>query len=315
MLLGLFRRKSHGQINDPRDAVLEASNSAMSLLLLLTEKFATSDIQELYLNHEGHLSCLKTGGERFRIGAICSTNNVADLVWNLAWDSGVRLDPFCPFAGGILKHHKVRWHAAIPPAAPAGPMLVLRKQSFDVVDLSSFEFENFSDSTVLQWQKRGISVVFFGSTGCGKTTLLCSLLRRYFLECRVGIVESVIEMPLDSPTWFRLVQVGQDVAGRGGVGFERLVAEILRLSPEAIVLGEIRGEEAYLWAELSRSGHGGIFTTFHAGSAAEARSRLYERVNTASKAMPPVMGIHVARDQFGAYRCRAESLNPYLSRI
>jgi Flp pilus assembly CpaF family ATPase len=280
------------------------------LFTKLIEKVEGETIQELYLNHEGVLSCLLAGGERADLGIFCSANDVVELAWKLAWGAGLRLDPFSPFAGGVIKGCSVRWHAAIPPAAPDGALIVLRKQSFSAECLKSFKFENFSESDILQWQKNGTSVVFFGPTGCGKTTLLFSLLQRYFMDCRVGIVESVVELPLASAAWFRLVQVGQDVAGKGGVAYDWLVAEMLRLSPQMIVLGEIRVAEAYVWSELSRSGHGGILTTFHAGSTAEARGRLFSNAGISGAEIPPIIGVQVRRDELGSYQCRCEALKP-----
>jgi|688.fasta_scaffold49670_4 Flp pilus assembly CpaF family ATPase len=291
------------------------SDDAEFLLSGLIEKISTDDIQEIYLNHQGVLSCLRTDGYRSNLGDFCSTSEVMDLAWKIAWDSGVRLDPFCPFAGGIVKGRNLRWHAVIPPAAPDGPMLVVRKQSLFEVSLTEFKLENFSECDILRWQQTGVSVVFFGPTGCGKTTLLFSLLKRHFLEFRVGIVESVMELPLASPAWFRLVQVGQDLGGKGAIDFERIVAEMLRLSPQLIVLGEIRGAEAYVWSELSRTGHGGILTTFHAGSTAEARSRLYENVRLSPSTGPTVIGVHIFRDHLGTYRCRSELISSCSSPI
>lgn len=247
----LFKREVNAK---PNSRALEDSADSVRVDFLLTkiiEKFSNEDIQELYLNHEGVMSCLHAGGWRSDLGMFCSANEVAELAWKLAWASGLRLDPFCPFAGGVIKPDRIRWHAVIPPAAPDGPLIALRKQSFSGFCLTSFNFENFSESDILQWQRNGNSVVFFGSTGSGKTTLLFSLLQRHFMDRRVGIIESIVELPLASAAWFRLVKVGQDVAGKGGVAFDQLVAEMLRLSPQMIVLGEIRVAEACVWSELS----------------------------------------------------------------
>lgn len=306
----LFQRQNKSKQSLRRREGAIDSDDVDLLFSKIIKKVESENIQELYLNHEGVLSCLLAGGERSDLGIFCSANDVVELAWKLAWGAGLRLDPFSPFAGGVIKGCSVRWHAAIPPAAPDGALIVLRKQSFSADCLKSFKFENFSESDILRWQKNGTSVVFFGPTGCGKTTLLFSLLQRHFLDCRVGIVESVVELPLASASWFRLVQVCQDVAGKGGVTFDRLVAEMLRLSPQMIVLGEIRVAEAYVWSELSRSGHGGILTTFHAGSTAEARGRLFSSTGISGAEGPPIIGVQVRRDELGSYRCRCEALKP-----
>lgn len=275
----------------------------------LIEKFKDKKIQELHFSHSGTLSCLEANGQLQTLGVSFRPAEVTELAWKLAWDSNVRLDPYCPFAGGVIRGFNLRWHAVIPPVSPDGPLLVIRRQNFEDLSLNCFEFENFSESDVPHWLRKGFSVVIFGSTGCGKSTLLFSIMKRHFLGHRLGLVESVVELPLISPLWFRLVRVHEDTAGKGAIGFARVTAEMLRMSPQVVVLGEIRGDEVPVWGELARTGHGGVLTTLHAGSAWEAKLRLGSKANIPSERLPPAMGIHVFRGTDGNFRCKMSALD------
>jgi len=266
------------------------------------------ELEEIYLNHAGSLSYYETRGSVVHIKSFCNKTQLMEFIWSIAWQSRVRLDPLCPYAGGIIEGISCRWHAVIPPASPDGPTLVVRRQAFRQLTLKSFMFLNFHEDDFFRWLKNGDSVLFLGSTGSGKSSLLLSVLKSFFIEYRVGILESLLELPLLSDSWFRLIESSGDLGGRGAVDMDRILRELLRLSPKLIVLGEIRGSEALPFIELSRTGHGGIMSTMHAGNIEEAKTRLTYSRGIDPRSLPKIMGVFVNKDHNNIYRCRAERL-------
>ena len=264
---------------------------------------------EIYLSAGSGSSRLDHNGLRTPLLLPWSDIEISEFLLELTLESDIRLDPFKPFAGGVIPGCSWRWHAIIPPMAPDGPIVVLRRQRFDTFGLNSFVLENLSVKDLRPLILSGSSLLIYGATGSGKTSLLVAILREIFFESRVGIAESVAEIPLLSSYWFRLVEVAPDTAGRGGVDFNRVVAEIMRLSPEILVMGELRGREAALLPDFARTGHGGILATIHAGSSADARDRLEIISGRKTSEMPPLVGLRVWRDQSRTIRVRRENIN------
>ena len=289
---------------DARDS-LEKNELFLQLLDVLNEP----NITEVYLNSFGCLTRLTNLGHIEKSAVTYTMDALMDLVWCLSWTSRTRLDPNRPYGGGVIPSSNLRWHAVLPPLSPDGPHVVFRKQYLSKTSLDDFVLENFSSSDVLEWVEDGASVVFYGATGSGKTTALFASLRCFFQEARLGIIESIPELPLVSSSWFRLVEVPADVGGRGGVALNRLKCEILRLSPQKIIIGEIRDSEAQLWAELSRTGHGGIMTTLHAGTHEDAYRRISNLLGANKDQLPEIMGLQVFRHRQGRRHCRAVKLN------
>lgn len=263
---------------------------------------------EVYLNGSGCLTRLSKLGHIEKSAVTYTMDALMDLVWCLSWTSRTRLDPYTPYAGGVLPSSNLRWHAVLPPLSPDGPHVVFRKQQLSQASLDDFILENFSRAGLLGWVHQGASVIFYGATGSGKTTALFASIRCFFQEVRLGIVESIAELPLISSLWFRLVEVPADLAGKGGVSLNRLKCEILRLSPQKIVIGEIRDSEAQLWAELSRTGHSGIMTTLHAGTPEDAYRRISNLLGSNKDQLPEIIGIQVFRDMQGRRHCQAQKL-------
>lgn len=292
-------------------AALDECTPLASFMDTLSPFLSDQSLAEIYINSEGIALGRTVRKELVDIPLKWCRETITEFIFELAWCSHVRLDPFRPFAGGVVPGWSWRWHAVTPPMSPEGPVVTLRQQRFTEVGLSSFQWENFAAKDVLDWIDRGVSIVIFGATGSGKTTFLVSILREYFQKHRVGIAESVCEIPLLSSHWFRLIETPPDAGGRGGVDSLRVIAEMMRLSPEMLVLGEIRGPEAQLLPEFARTGHGGVMTTLHAGAFSDAQARLESLSTLAVSTMPPLMGIRVGKGQSGMPTVLAKPLNQY----
>lgn len=280
-----------------------------TLFLQLLDIFKKPNVIEVYLNSFGCLTCLTNLGHIEKSSVNYTADALMNLVWCLSWTSKTRLDPYRPYGGGVVPTFNLRWHVVLPPLSPDGPHVVFRRQQLFQASLNDFVLVNFSRADLLAWVQEGSSLVFYGATGSGKTTALFASVCDFFQGVRLGIVESIAELPLISSSWFRLVEVPTDAAGKGGVSLNRLKCEILRLSPQKIVIGEVRGSEAQLWAELSRTGHGGIMTTLHAGTHEDAYRRIFNLLGSNNDQLPEIIGIQVFRDTQGQRYCKATKLN------
>ena len=265
------------------------------------------EVAEIYLNARG-ISAADRVGSPLPVALNWALEDVTEFLSELAWESKTRIDPYRPFAGGVIAAMPWRWHAIISPLSPDGPLVVLRRLSFDEIGLDQFKFENFLPHDFLNWINKGISIIFYGATGSGKTTLLVAVLREFFINTRLGIAEALPEIPLTSNRWFRLVEVAKDTGGRGGVDFTRVVAEMMRLSPQRLVMGELRGEEAAMLLDFASTGHGGVMTTMHAGTIDDARTRFTRLARIPLSNLPPINGIRVWRDSAGIGHARMDQL-------
>lgn len=288
---------------------LDESIKNNDLFLQVLGALNQPNIMEVYLNGSGGMSLRTHLGQIEKSCANYTTDTLMELMWCLSWVSRTRLDPYRPHGGGVVPGFNLRWHVVLPPLSPDGPNVVFRRQQLSQASLDDFVLENFSRADLLGWVQEGASIVFHGATGSGKTTALFASVCCFFQGIRLGIIESIAELPLISDFWFRLVEVPPDVGGKGGISLNHLKCEILRLSPQKIVIGEIRDSEAQLWAELSRTGHGGIMTTLHAGSHEEAYRRILHLLVSNKDHLPRIIGIHVYRGAQGLYHCRAVELN------
>lgn len=212
-------------------------------------------------------------------------------VLSLARATGVRLDPVQGSAGGQLmvpdfaQHQgeptlSLRWHCVLPPISIEGPVLSLRRHRFHSVSLGDFEgFHGHEQRLKDLWcQVRGILIA--GETGSGKTTFLSALLKAYAPRERLVVLETLPELPPLSSHSVHLCERASSVEGVGAVGLERLLVESLRLRPDRLVFGEIRGHEAKGFCEALVMGHGAALSTIHASTVRDAKRRLVSLATT-----------------------------------
>ena len=199
---------------------------------------------------------------------------VLDWLQDLAAACNTRLDPMFPSAGGNIPGQPARWHAIFPPLIRNGPIFCVRRNRFATLTLNDFEIaEGFRDqmgSHLLQ----GGSLLVSGPTGSGKSSFIAAVLRHYFLDRRMVIIETVEELEGLSSNFLNLVARPPNLAGMGAVNAAWLFDEALRLRPDGIVIGEIRGQEATAFAGAITSGHSSCLATIHGGSVDQARRRL-----------------------------------------
>lgn len=190
---------------------------------------------------------------------------------------GLRLDRARPYVDARLPDGS-RLHAVLPPAAPDGPVVTLRRfaqvrlgwgELMDAGALTAEAVEILRDAVR---QRR--AVVCCGRTGSGKTTLLGLLLSEVAPTERVVLIEEAAELQPKVAHLVRLEACPPNVEGAGEVTLRDLVRQSLRMRPDRIVVGETRGHEVVDVLQALSTGHDGCMTTVHARSAADALLRL-----------------------------------------
>ena len=178
-----------------------------------------------------------------------------------------------------------RAHAVIPPLVMEGPEITLRRlPSIHRFSLEDFAMSEAHRQSLHRAVANGDSILVAGATGSGKTSLLTACLRLVPSLERVIVLEDSPELPLPNPLSTKLVARSDRFGFRSGATWElsHLVFESLRMRPDRLVLGECRGPEALAIQRALMTGHSGIMTTIHAGSAEQALARFRELVESAS---------------------------------
>jgi pilus assembly protein CpaF len=190
---------------------------------------------------------------------------------------GRRIDESSPMVDARLQDGS-RVNAIIPPLAIDGPVVSIRRFGSDPLRMSSL-IENkaltkdIADMLQMVVTAR-LNVLISGGTGAGKTTLL-NALSAYIPETeRIVTIEDSAELQLQQPHVVRLETRPPNIEGRGEVTQRDLVRNSLRMRPDRIVIGEVRGGEAIDMLQAMNTGHDGSLTTIHANTPRDALSRL-----------------------------------------
>ncbi|MGJ0182012.1 TadA family conjugal transfer-associated ATPase [Corynebacterium glyciniphilum] len=203
----------------------------------------------------------------------------------LAAACGVRLDDACPFADGILTDLPpgvaaagVRVHAVLDPPAGTGACVSLRALSSSHRSLEALQetgmFPDDGARLLRELIEQRRSFLVSGGTGAGKTTLLAALLGQVPAEERLLLVEDTPELLPDHPHAVRLRTRDAGPDGAGGIDMRMLVRQSLRMRPDRIIVGEIRGAEIAELLLAFNTGHGGSAGTLHANSVSAVPGRL-----------------------------------------
>lgn len=221
------------------------------------------------------------------------------IIQKIASDVGRRIDESSPMVDARLADGS-RVNAIIPPLALDGPVLSIRKFSVDPLrtdDLIRFrsltpEMAAFIEAAV----KARINIIISGGTGSGKTTLL-NVVSGYIPDNeRIITIEDSAELQLQQPHIVRLETRPPNIEGKGEVRQRQLVRNALRMRPDRIVVGEVRGDEALDMLQAMNTGHDGSLSTIHANTARDALTRLEHMVGMSGVPIPPV----VVRQQIAA---------------
>jgi pilus assembly protein CpaF len=194
------------------------------------------------------------------------------LVDRLVGLGGSRVDRASPLADVRLPDG-CRANIAVPPVAPDGPCITIRRFALRGASLADFAPPEVAALLAgLVSSRRNVVVV--GGTGSGKTTLLNALAGHIPDSERIVTIEDTAELSLDHPHVVRLEARRPNSDGVGEIPIRRLVTNALRMRPDRIIVGEVRGAEALDMAQAMNSGHEGSLSTCHANSPRDALRRL-----------------------------------------
>ena len=190
---------------------------------------------------------------------------------------GRRIDEASPYVDARLPDGS-RVNAVIPPLALDGPALTIRKfapDPFQAADLVSFGTLNSQVAQFLEACVRGrMNILVSGGTGSGKTTTLNVLSSFIPEDERIITIEDAAELRLQQPHVVRLESRPPNIEGKGEVTIRHLVRNALRMRPDRIVVGEVRGAEAVDMLQAMNTGHDGSISTVHANSPRDVLSRI-----------------------------------------
>jgi len=251
---------------------------------------ARDDIADVMVNGAGAVFIEVAGkisktGIRFR-----DNGQLMNICQRIVSQVGRRVDESSPICDARLPDGS-RVNVIVPPLAIDGPTLTIRKFKKDKLKLSNLvEFGSISPAGAKILQIIGAcraNILISGGTGSGKTTLLNTLTAFIDPTERVITCEDAAELQLQQPHVVRLETRPPNLEGTGQVTMRDLVKNCLRMRPERIIVGEVRGSEAFDLLQAMNTGHDGSMGTLHANTPREALSRLESMITMGGFSLPP----------------------------
>jgi pilus assembly protein CpaF len=278
-------------INDAerRMLVRDIQNEMLGLgpLELLMADPSVSDIlvnsyKQIYVERHGRLELTKV---RFT-----DDQHLLRIIDKIVSRVGRRIDESSPMVDARLPDGS-RVNAVIPPIALDGPTVSIRR--FAVIPLKMQDLVKVHRSLTVEMAtflqglaKAKVNMIISGGTGSGKTTLLNILSGTIPETERIVTIEDAAELQLQQPHVIRLETRPPNIEGKGEVNQRSLMRNALRMRPDRILMGEIRGAEAVDMLQAMNTGHEGSMTTIHANNPRDALSRLENMVSMAGLNLP-----------------------------
>ena len=224
---------------------------------------------QVYLEKHGKLELTHT---RFK-----DDNHLMLIIDRIVSAIGRRIDESSPMVDARLADGS-RVNAIIPPLALDGPILSIRRFRVNVLNVNDLLKNESLNSQMVEllkgMVKARLNVVISGGTGAGKTTLLNILSAYIPPDERIVTIEDSAELQLQQPHVVRLETRPPNIEGKGTVTQRDLVRNSLRMRPDRIIIGEVRGSEIYDMLQAMNTGHDGSLTTIHANSTRDVLLRL-----------------------------------------
>jgi len=254
---------------------------------------ADPDVTEVMVNGPGRV-WVERGGRLERVDIALDTPAIEHLIEKVVAPLGLRIDRSSPLVDARLADGS-RVNAVVPPLAVDGPCLTVRRFGARPVPLAAFGPP--AVVALLAWAVAArLNMLVSGGTGAGKTTLLNALAGCIPDGERVVTVEDAAELRLPGDHVVRLEARPANAEGAGEVRIRELVRNALRMRPDRIVVGEVRGPEALDMLQAMNTGHEGSLSTCHANSPDDALRRLETMVLMGDLGLP-----------LGAVRTQVES--------
>ncbi len=234
----------------------------------------------IYVERSGKL---QPSSIRFRDNA-----HLLHVITRIVTKVGRRIDESTPYVDARLKDGS-RVNAIIPPLALDSPILSIRKFNKQSITLGKMVIQKNMSAPMAALLSIAVrcrlNIVISGGTGSGKTTLLNAMSRAIPHDERIVTIEDSAELRLQQDHIVRLETRAANIEGSGAVTERDLVKNALRMRPDRIILGEVRGAEAFDMLQAMNTGHDGSMCTIHANKPIEVPTRLVNMVTMANIGM------------------------------
>ena len=246
-------------------------------------------ISDILVNDKDHVF-IEKGGLLSRVStSFRDDRHLLQIIDRIVSRVGRRVDESSPMVDARLPDGS-RVNAIIPPLALDGPSLSIRRfgtgplAANSLVQLKSISAEMME--VLSSAVKARISIVISGGTGSGKTTLLNILSQYIPRNERLVTIEDAAELRLAQDNIVRLETRPPNIEGQGAIRQRQLLINALRMRPDRIIMGEVRGEEAFDMLQAMNTGHEGSMTTVHANTPRDAIARLESMVQMGNMSIP-----------------------------
>jgi pilus assembly protein CpaF len=267
------------------EAVLDDALGAGPLEPLMRDPAVT----EVIVNGPARVYCERGGVLRPEPVEFDDEAHLRHVIERIVSRVGRRVDESSPMVDARLPDGS-RVNAVLPPVALDGPLLTIRRFPPDALTVARLVESGSLGQTHAELLERAVggrlNVLISGGTGTGKTTLLNAIAAFIGRDERIVTVEDAAELRLLQPHVARLETRPTNVEGRGAVDLRSLLRNALRMRPDRIVVGEVRGAEALDMLQAMNSGHDGSLTTVHASSPADAMRRVETMILMAGIELP-----------------------------
>jgi pilus assembly protein CpaF len=217
------------------------------------------------------------------------TGHLINVCHRIAAGAGRRVDESSPMCDARLKDGS-RVNIVFPPLALDGPYCTIRKfgkKSVDFAKLIEWKALTVQVANVLEIASRArLNVIISGGTGSGKTTMMNAMSQLIDPGERVVTVEDTAELQLQQPHVVRLETRPPSLEGRGEITQRDLMKNALRMRPDRIIIGEVRGAEAFDMLQAMNTGHDGSMSTIHANNTRDALTRIENMVQMGNMGLP-----------------------------
>jgi pilus assembly protein CpaF len=265
---------------------------------LVNDMLGMGPLQPL-LEDEGIADIMVNGPDRVFIekqGRVTLSNvkfrdaqHVANICQRIASAVGRRIDESSPMVDARLMDGS-RVNIVFPPLALDGPYISIRKfqrRKIDFARLVAYGSLTAQVARVLEIAGRSrLNIIISGGTGSGKTTMMNALSRMIDPAERVITIEDAAELQLQQPHVVRMETRPANLEGKGQVDQRDLVRNALRMRPERIIIGEVRGGEAFDMLQAMNTGHDGSMSTIHANNTRDALTRVENMVQMGNMGLP-----------------------------
>lgn len=245
----------------------------------LSSLMAEPDVSDVLVNGPDEVWVERAGCLEREAVSFDDSAQLMDLIERLLGAAGARADNAHPIADARLRDGS-RLHVVLPPLSGADPVLSIRRFPATAFGLPQLEATGFMTREQRQLLSDAVAarstIIVGGGTGSGKTTLVNALLGCVASDERVVVIEETPELKPVCPHWVSLTARSPNIEGKGGIDQSELLRAALRMRPDRIVVGEVRGAEALIALQAMATGHEGSMVTLHSRSAAEVTERLID---------------------------------------